>query len=110
MKNDIVDAAHGSLAFVSGAFNLALVGGFAYATVCLWSLSSSAFEKAGGFPQVSLQALEAMAVDPDILNRGQNYALAWGAAVAMAGCAFMTALGLRWGRHALSRALLRFRD
>lgn len=110
MKNDIVDSARGALGVVSAAFNVALVAGFAYGTVKLWSLSSDAFEKAGRFPSVSLKALEAMATDPDTIHRAPNYAVAWGAAVGMAGCAFMTVLGLRWARHAVSRCLLSMRD
>lgn len=109
-KNELVGAVHGPLAFVGAAVNLALLAGFSWGTIKLSDISSVAFHAAGGVPDISSGALQAMALDPDLPSKAAGYATAWFAAVGAGGCAFMTALGLRWAYHGLSRILLSLRD
>lgn len=110
MKNAILDAAHGSISAVGAVANLTMMAGFAWATVRLWGLASSSFRAAGGVPPLSIGEMQALAVDPALPSMAASYAIAWFALVGAAGCAYMTALGLRWGYHALLRTILRLRD
>jgi hypothetical protein len=105
-RNEIFGAMHGSLAFVGAAVNIALLAGFAWGAMKLSAMSSGAFHAAGGVPDISSGALQAMALDPGLPSKAAGYATAWFAAVGAGGCAFMTALGLRWAYHGLSRILL----
>ncbi len=108
-RNEIFGAMHGSLAIVGAAVNLALLAGFAWGAMKLSFLSSGAFHEAGGVPDITYGALQAMAIDPALPSRAAGYATAWFAAVGAGGCAFMTALGLRWAYHGLTRIILRLR-
>ncbi len=108
-RNEIFGGMHGSLACVGAAVNLALLAGFAWGTIKLSALSSRAFHAAGGLPDITASALESMALDPVLPSKAADYATAWFAAVGAGGCAFMTALGLRWAYHGLSRILLSLR-
>lgn len=108
-RNEIFGAMHGSLAFVGAAVNIALLAGFAWGAMKLSSLSSGAFHAAGGMPDITAGALQSMALDPALPSKVANYAKGWFTAVGAGGCAFMTALGLRWAYHGLSRILLNLR-
>lgn len=108
-RNEIFGAMHGSLAFVGAAVNIALLAGFAWGAMKLSSLSSGAFQAAGGVPDITSGALQSMALDPALPSKAADYATAWFAAVGAGGCAFMTALGMRWAYHGISRILLSLR-
>ncbi|NTF17559.1 hypothetical protein G6L37_04050 [Agrobacterium rubi] len=110
MKTTIADAIHGTLSSAGTAVNIALVGGFAWATARLWSLAEASFSKAGGVPPISAGHIHALASDPALSSIASSYVIAWFSVVGAVGCAFMTALGIRWGYHALLRASLRIRD
>lgn len=110
MKNTMLDAAHGSISAAGAAANIAMMTGFAWATAHLWGVASEAFASAGGVPSLSVSHLQALATDPALPSMAAGYATAWFASVGAAGCAFMTALGIRWAYHALLRMTLKFRD
>jgi hypothetical protein len=109
-RNEILSAIHGSVSVAGTALNVALVTGFAWTTLKLAAISADAYFAAGGVPPLTTQALELAASDPALPARAADYVTAWFAAVGAAGCAFMTALGMRWGYHAISRVFLRLKD
>ena len=106
----MIDAVHGCISAVGAMMNIAMVGGFAFATALLWNKASTSFQAAGGIQPLSMSHAQALASDPALPSIAAGYAVAWIALVGAAGCAFMTALGARWGYHAVLRTHLRFRD
>jgi hypothetical protein len=109
-RNEVLGAMHGSLAFLGAAANLALLAGFAWGAMKLYGISSGAFAAAGGMPDISVSGAQGMVLNPALPTKATDYATAWFAAVGAGGCAIMTALGLRWAYHGLSRILLGLKD
>lgn len=95
----VLNGLDGTVRLAGAATNLALVGGFAWATNKLYGKAIAAYGAIGPLPKPETVSLTAWATAPGAIDRLLAVGSLWVCAILAIGCGWMTLLGLRWCYH-----------